>query len=152
VLDPTHGIDLAWFMNQPNDDATDFTEVGIGLIRRGGEFLVRRRPAGTVYAGYWEFPGGKCEPGETPAHATARECQEETGLEIEVGRLRRVIEHRYSHGPVRLFFFDCVLADPAAEPAAELGSRWVRAAELSSLRFPQANERLLEELCGESGQ
>ena len=40
--------------------------VGLGLVRRGGRFLIRQRPAGTVYAGYWEFPGGKCEPGRIP--------------------------------------------------------------------------------------
>ena len=73
-------------MSQPIHRAADLTDVGIGLIRRDGDFLVRRRPEGTVYAGYWEFPGGKCEPGETPAQTTARECQEETGLEIMVGR------------------------------------------------------------------
>ncbi|HKI18797.1 MAG TPA: NUDIX domain-containing protein, partial [Isosphaeraceae bacterium] len=50
--------------------------VGIGIIRRGDRFLVRQRPAGTVYAGYWEFPGGKCESGEEPARATVRECFE----------------------------------------------------------------------------
>ena len=47
---------------------------------------------------------------------------------------------------VRLFFFDCVPADPAAEPAAGSGSRWVPAEQLASLRFPEANEPLLEEL------
>ena len=45
------------------------TVVGIGLIRRDGCFLVRKRPEQTVYAGYWEFPGGKCEPGEQPVEA-----------------------------------------------------------------------------------
>ena len=48
------------------------TCVGIGLIRRGESYLIRQRPEHTVYAGYWEFPGGKCEPGETPAETTAR--------------------------------------------------------------------------------
>ena len=61
--------------------------VGIGIIRREGRFLVRQRPEGTVYAGFWEFPGGKCEPGESPAAATARECLEETGLTVVVGPL-----------------------------------------------------------------
>jgi mutator protein MutT len=137
-------------MSQPIDCATEFTDVGIGLVRRHGEFLVRRRPEGTVYAGYWEFPGGKCEPGETPAQTTARECREETGLDVVVGRLRRVIEHRYPHGLVRLFFFDCGPADATAEPAADSGSRWVPAAQLLNLRFPEANDPLLDELSEES--
>ena len=63
-----------------------------------------------------------------------------------VGRLRRVIEHRYPHGHVRLYFFDCAPADPAAEPAAGSGFRWVPADELLSLRFPEANEPILDEL------
>ena len=63
-----------------------------------------------------------------------------------VGSLRRVIEHRYPHGAVRLYFFDCVPADPLAEPAVDSGSRWVAADQLASLRFPEANEPLLEEL------
>ncbi len=120
--------------------------MGIGLIRRGDRFLIRRRPEGTVYAGYWEFPGGKCEPGETPALATARECLEETGLEVLVGSLRRVVEHSYPHGRVRLFCFDCVPRDPAAEPAGDAPLRWALASELRGLRFPEANEVLLEEL------
>lgn len=125
--------------------------VGIGLIRRGEHFLVRLRPEGTVYAGYWEFPGGKCEPGESPALTTARECLEETGLTVRVVRLRRIIEHRYPHGHVRLHFFDCLLEDERAEPAIDAGCRWVLTHELPGLRFPEANEPILEELIAAAG-
>lgn len=137
-------------MSQPDQHGAGLIDVGIGLIRRGSDYLIRLRPEGTVYAGYWEFPGGKCEPGETPAQTTARECREETGLEVVVGRLRRVIEHCYAHGHVRLFFFDCVPADPAAEPTADSGSRWVSSSQLPGLRFPEANEAVLEELSKQS--
>jgi mutator protein MutT len=136
-------------MNQATDREPCVTYVGIGLIRRKDRFLIRRRPAGTVYAGYWEFPGGKCEPGETPAQTTARECHEETGLRVVVGRLRRVIDHAYPHGRVRLFFFDCQPADPGAEPAAVSDCRWAGPDELLALRFPEANEEILEELARE---
>jgi mutator protein MutT len=124
--------------------------VGIGLIRRGDCFLVRQRAPGTVYSGYWEFPGGKCEPGEDPAGATARECSEETGLTILVGPLRRVTTYRYPHGLVELFFYDCETLDPTSEPAAGSGFRWVSAADLEGLRFPEANEPLIEELIRQS--
>jgi 8-oxo-dGTP diphosphatase len=120
--------------------------VGIGIIRRGDHFLVRQRPEGTVYAGYWEFPGGKCEPGEEPARATARECFEELGVAVVVGHLRRVITYRYPHGLVELHFHDCTTENPAAEPALGSGFQWVKASELTSLRFPEANEAILEEL------
>lgn len=125
--------------------------VGIGLIRRGDAVLIRQRPAGTVYAGYWEFPGGKCEPGESPAQATARECFEEIGLRIVVGPLRRAVTYRYPHGLVELFFHDCRTEDPVAEPDPRTGFRWVAVEQLGPLRFPEANEIILEDLAREGG-
>jgi 8-oxo-dGTP diphosphatase len=126
--------------------------VGIGIIRRCGRFLVRQRPEGTVYAGFWEFPGGKCDPGESPAAATARECLEETGLSIVVGPLRRITIHRYPHGLVELHFYDCTTERPAAEPHASSGFAWVPAGALASLCFPEANEAVLKELVQEEAQ
>lgn len=125
------------------------TLVGIGIIRRvpDGRILIRERPAGTVYAGYWEFPGGKVEPGEAPDQATARECLEETGLAVLPHRLRAVVEHAYPHGFVRLHFFDCSPIDPDAAP--DPACRWVAPAELPSYRFPEANEAILAELAAE---
>jgi 8-oxo-dGTP diphosphatase len=122
---------------------------GIALIRRGDAFLIRQRPAGTVYAGYWEFPGGKLEPGETSAQATARECLEEIGLNVVVGPLRCVVTHRYPHGLVTLSFHDCVTEDPSAEPDPSTGFRWVPIDQLGSLSFPEANEVILAELAAE---
>jgi mutator protein MutT len=124
--------------------------VGIALVGRGGSYLVRQRPEGTAMAGYWEFPGGKCEPGETPAAAAARECREEIGLDVTVGRLRRHVVHRYPHAWVHLSYFDCALRDAAAEPVAATGFRWVAAAALAALRFPEANEPIVAELAGEA--
>jgi 8-oxo-dGTP diphosphatase len=122
---------------------------GIAIIKRGRRYLVRQRPAGTVYAGYWEFPGGKCEPGESPAAATARECLEEIGLAIAVGPRRTVVFHRYPHGLVELHFFDCTTVDESAAPAAELDFHWLLATELLKLRFPEANEAIITELARE---
>ncbi len=135
-------------MPEPTGPASEpgLTLGGIGIIRRADRFLIRVRPEGTVYAGYWEFPGGKCEPGETIEQTTARECLEETGLEVAVGALRRAIEHSYPHGRVKLFFFDCTPVDPAAEPPAKHGCRWVKADELRLYRFPEANEAIIEQL------
>lgn len=124
--------------------------VGIGLLARDGRYLIRQRPPGSAMAGVWEFPGGKCEPGETPEQATVRECHEETGLATIAGRLRRRLVHRYPHAWVELFYFDCTTADPAAEPRPETGFRWVEAQELLTLTFPGANEPILEELSNEA--
>jgi 8-oxo-dGTP diphosphatase len=123
--------------------------VGVGLIRRGDRLLIRPRPEGTIMAGYWEFPGGKCEPGEAPADATARECREETGLAVAPVRLRRVVRHRYPHALVELYYYDCEARPPGADPEPSTGFRWVAAAELTSLRFPRANDPIVSELAAE---
>jgi 8-oxo-dGTP diphosphatase len=125
------------------------TQVGIAVVRRADRFLVGQRPSGTVYAGYWEFPGGKCEPAEDPASAAGRECLEETGLRVVVERLRRTVTHRYQHGLVELYFFDCRAENDTAQPTAGSGYCWVRAEDLSALRFPEANEVIVDELARE---
>jgi mutator protein MutT len=136
-------------MSTPDDEPIP---VGIGIIRRGDCFLVRQRPQGTVYAGFWEFPGGNCHLGEDPARATARECFEEIGLAVVVGRLRRVVTHRYPHGLVKLHFYDCTTEQPTAEPMEGAGFHWLLASELAELRFPEANDAIIGELASEPRQ
>ena len=124
------------------------TRIGIGLIGRGGSFLIRRRPAvpGSPMPGVWEFPGGKLEPGETPQQATARECREETGLAVIIDRLDRRNVFDYPHGLVELHYYHARPLDPAAEPDAATGFRWVRASELPAYTFPPANDELIADL------
>jgi mutator protein MutT len=127
--------------------------VGIAIVGRQGYYLIRERPAraGSPMPGFWEFPGGKCEQGESPEAAAVRECWEETALRVVVGRQRRVITHQYPHGLVELHYRDCLLEDAATPPAADSGFRWVAAAELAGLRFPDANDPILKELAEEAG-
>ena len=74
------------------------------LIRDDGAFLLTSRPPGKVYAGYWEFPGGKVEPGESVEDALARELREELGLEVTRCEPWRIELMSYEHARVRLNF------------------------------------------------
>jgi len=81
-------------------------EVAAAVIERpDGTFLLAQRPAGKVYAGYWEFPGGKVEPGEDAARALQRELHEELGIEVLRSYPWITREYVYPHGHVRLNFF-----------------------------------------------
>lgn len=75
------------------------------ILRPDGAFLLARRPEGKVYAGYWEFPGGKVEPGERIADALARELHEELGIDVVSATPWITRLFSYSHATVRLHFF-----------------------------------------------
>jgi len=87
-------------------------DVAVGVLierdaqGREGRFLLTSRPEGKVYAGYWEFPGGKLEAGETVEAALARELHEELGVAIDVAGIQRWQElvMDYPHARVRLHF------------------------------------------------
>ena len=80
-------------------------DVAVGvLIRAEGDFLLTSRPVGKVYAGYWEFPGGKLELGESVAQALQRELHEELGIMIGPATPWRVEMVDYPHALVRLNF------------------------------------------------
>ena len=75
------------------------------ILRADGSFLIARRPAGKVYAGYWEFPGGKIELGEPAAAALTRELHEELGIDVIRAYPWITRVHAYPHATVRLNFF-----------------------------------------------
>jgi 8-oxo-dGTP diphosphatase len=80
-------------------------DVAVGvLIASDGRFLLTSRPADKVYAGHWEFPGGKVEPGETIEQALRRELHEELGITIGAVQPWHVTLHDYAHALVRLHF------------------------------------------------
>lgn len=96
------------------------------LLRLDGSYLLGQRAADTVYAGYWEFPGGKVEAGESPAQALCRELDEELG--IRVTRLRPWLrrEHVYEHAHVRLHFFEVVAWEGELDDKVHSALAWVQ--------------------------
>ena len=80
-------------------------DVAVGvLVDAQGRFLLTSRPAGKVYAGYWEFPGGKLEPGESVEQALRRELHEELGITIGAAEAWKIELVDYPHARVRLHF------------------------------------------------
>lgn len=75
------------------------------IYRADGRFLLTQRPAGKVYEGYWEFPGGKVEPGESAAAALARELHEELGIEVKRAYPWITRRYVYAHATVDLNFY-----------------------------------------------
>ena len=95
-------------------------EVAAAVIERpDGSFLLAQRPAGKVYAGWWEFPGGKCEAGEPAERALARELREELGIEVRRAYPWVTRVHVYEHATVMLHFFRVV--EWTGEPASREG-------------------------------
>jgi 8-oxo-dGTP diphosphatase len=121
--------------------------VAAGVVEDDGRFLVTRRQAGAHLEGYWEFPGGKCEPGETPAVCLAREIREELGVDAFVGVEILLTRHAYPEREVELHFLHCQLQGP---PVPQLGQemRWVPRLELGRMTFPPADVELIRILIG----
>lgn len=92
-------------LRQGGDDRP-MVEVAVGvLMQADGSFLLTSRPAGKPYAGYWEFPGGKLEAGESIEEALSRELNEELGLTMGEAKAWKVEVVDYPHALVRLHFF-----------------------------------------------
>ena len=121
--------------------------VAAAVIERDDRFLLTRRQRGVHLEGYWEFPGGKCGPGETHAACLVREIREELGVEAAVGREVLATSHAYPDRHVELHFLRC---DVGGAPAPQLGQemRWVAREELASLAFPPADAELIRLLNG----
>jgi 8-oxo-dGTP diphosphatase len=116
--------------------------VAAAVIERADAFLLTRRLKGTHLAGTWEFPGGKCEPDETPEACLVREIHEELAADAAIGELMLVTRHAYPERTVELHFFR---TDLAGEPVPQQGQqmRWVPRAELKTLELPEADGDLI---------
>ncbi len=118
--------------------------IGIAIVLSHECVLVGQREQVTHLAGYAEFPGGKCEIGESAAECAIRECFEETGLRVEVVETLHHDVHQYPDRAVDLSFFLCRLVEsieqhPDASPFA-----WIQLDELSEQNFPAGNHAVLQ--------
>jgi 8-oxo-dGTP diphosphatase len=115
------------------------------VIERDGHFLITQRQKGVHLEGLWEFPGGKCDAGETLRGCLTRELREELDVGVAVGEELFTTVHAYAERVVELHFLRCELI---GEPVPQLGQQmqWAARADLSQLPFPPADEELIRKL------
>jgi 8-oxo-dGTP diphosphatase len=102
-------------------------QVAVGvLVQADGQFLMTSRPSGKVYEGYWEFPGGKIEAGETLQDALARELAEELGIVVQTLKPWRTLEVHYPHARVLLNFCLVTQWQGALEMKEQQAFAWQR--------------------------
>ncbi len=122
--------------------------LGFGFTAGAAEVLVTRRRPGTVFAGYWEFPGGKAHPGESLVDCLRRELSEEIGVLVGEAEPIAPVEHLYPHAAVILHPYICRLAPGSPEPRnIEVSEhRWTTAADLRAEDFPPGNAAIIAAL------
>ena len=121
--------------------------IGVAVIwNEPGQILIDKRRKQGLHGGFWEFPGGKIEPGETIEACIKREIMEELGIVIEVGASLMTIEHDYTKFTVTLCVYNCryVSGEPQTLECDEI--RWVTLDELDQFTFPKANEQIIATL------
>lgn len=119
--------------------------VAAAVIERDGRVLLTRRLPDTHLAGRWEFPGGKCQPGESLTACLARELEEELNVEAVVGDEILATTHDYPERRVELHFLRCrILGEP--QPVLGQEMRWVARADLGDYEFPPADAELIAQL------
>jgi 8-oxo-dGTP diphosphatase len=116
------------------------------LIRPDGAVLLAQRPPGKVYPGYWEFPGGKLEPGEAPRHALERELAEELGIVVVSAEPFLEVSHAYPDRQVQLDVW--AVAAYTGEPKPREGQplRWVTVEELADTGLLAADRPIVAAL------
>jgi 8-oxo-dGTP diphosphatase len=95
---------------------------------------------------WWEFPGGKIEPDETPEQALRREIREELDADIQVGELLRTIDYDYPKFHLTMHCYRCTLADGHLALLEHEAAKWLKPAELNSVKWLPADEDLINEL------
>tara|TARA_B100000959_G_C14582793_1_gene460649 strand:+ start:122 stop:586 length:465 start_codon:yes stop_codon:yes gene_type:complete len=124
----------------PLNNLPKIIRVTAAIIEKEGKILIAKRKAGDdLFAGLWEFPGGKIEEGETPEECIARELKEELDIEVKVGKLISSNKHKYPHGIFELLAYRIKHISGAMILNDHDEIKWVTVDEMSNFEFPPAD-------------
>ncbi len=118
-------------------------EVVAAIIKQENKIFATQRGYGD-FKGYWEFPGGKMEAGETAQHALIREIKEELDVEIEVGELIDTVEYDYPQFHLTMHCFICSILSGELMLKEHEASKWLTKDTLYSVEWLPADEGVLE--------
>ncbi|MDO4190620.1 MAG: (deoxy)nucleoside triphosphate pyrophosphohydrolase [Bacteroidales bacterium] len=116
------------------------------IIVNNNEMVFATQRGYGTWKGYWEFPGGKLEMGETPQEALRREINEELATEIIVGELLTTIDYDYPTFHLTMQCYRCTLTGPAPTLLEHLDARWLTPQDLKTLTWLPADEELIIQL------
>lgn len=123
-----------------------FVQAAIAVIERRGRYLICRRHRHKTFGGYWEFPGGKREDGESWERCLRRELREELGVRVRAMKPFDRLRHHYRGRVASFRVFRCTIGLDEPKPLASDMLRWVPANRLHRYRFPPANKPLIARL------
>lgn len=113
-----------------------------GLIREGDRILICQRPAGKARGLLWEFPGGKVEAGESKEEALIRECREELGVTLKVGKVYAELTYEYPDVTVRLTLFEARIGEGVPRNIEHADIRWIKPEEITAYPFCSADKEI----------
>ena len=127
---------------RPRRELPHFDVAAAVTLREDGRILVAQRRPEDMLGGLWEFPGGKCEPGETLPQALRRELQEELAIEVYVGEQLTRVRHAYTHFRITLYAFACRLEAGTPRCVECAAFRWATLAEISALPMAVTDRKI----------
>lgn len=132
------------------DESKKRIEVVGAVITHAGKILAARRGPGRPMEGYWEFPGGKVEQGESPREALTRELEEELQVAAMIGDHITTTSHEYDFAIVSLATYFCSIKTPDIKLTEHSECRWLSPDELSTLHWAAADKPTVEILANKS--
>ena len=126
---------------------SNIIRVTAAILEKDGKILIAKRKTGDeLFAGLWEFPGGKIEEDESPEECMARELKEELNIEVKVGELISSNKHKYPQGIFELLAYRVKHISGEIVMNDHDDIKWVTADEMSNFEFPPADIPIIKEL------